>query len=100
MSLSINSENLDEEINSCMSNEQYSDMIDNMQILDQYYDISNKLYDQIYNQIASCPNDLLNKLNSNSHIKFWEFILENCIGVKYINHINSIYNFKDKYNNL
>lgn len=100
MSYSIDSDNNDTDLFNSMSHDQYNDMIDNMQLLDNYNDISNKLFSQIYPQIASCPNDLFKNLHNNSHVEFWKFILENCIGVKYINHVNSIYNLKDKYNNL
>jgi hypothetical protein len=99
MSYSISSDSNDDILSNYMSQEQYSDMINNLQTLDEYNEISNYLYDKIYYQIASCPNSLFKKLNIDSKVHFWEFILENCIGIKYIDHVNKIYQFKDKYNN-
>ena len=99
MSYSINSDSNDDILSNCMTQEQYSDMLNNLQTLDEYNEISNYLYEKIYDQISSCPNSLLKKLNNESKIHFWEFILENCIGIKYINHINKIYQFKEKYQN-
>jgi len=99
MSYSITSDSNDDILSNGMSPEQYHDMIDNLQILDEYYEISNYLYEKIFDQIALCPNSLFKKLNNDSKIHFWEFILENCTGIKYINHINKIYQFKEKYQN-
>ena len=98
MNHSIDSDN-NEIISNDMTFENYNDMIENQEILDNYFDISKKIYDEIYQYISSCPNDLFKYLNEHSYIDFWKFILENCNGIKYINHINTIYAFKDKYNN-
>jgi len=98
MNISISSESNDDVIlSNNMTNDQYSDMIDNLQVLDEYYNIAIELYKNIYPDIAACPNTLFNKLTEDSFSKFYEFIVENCIGVKYIDHVNKIYNFKDKY---
>jgi len=80
-----------------MTNDQYSDMIENMNILDHYNNISNNIYNEIMDDINVSPHFVLSKLNKFTPDKFWQFIVENCIGIKYLNNINNIYNFKDNF---
>ena len=80
-----------------MSNDQFSDMIENLNIVDHYNKIAFEIYNEIFNDISIYPNCVYSKLDKNSASKFWEFIVDNCIGIKYLNNTNKIYNFKDKY---
>ena len=99
MNYSISSDSNDDIFTSTMNYDQYNDMMDNIQTLDEYNQISNRLYEKIYEKMTTCPDSLFKKLNINSKYDFWKFILENCIGIKYIDHINNIYQFKEKFNN-